>query len=154
LKPADAVSTVIPEGRSFWTFEESCGFDWIFCAIGFGAVLVLVPSVAAPPDVVPALDPLFVVLLPLLVVVPVPLVVLPLAVVAGPPAAGVPEVGVVDADLDERPWPLAAVVPFGLPCLVDFGPPWVAGARPCVAAGPCAAAPCVMGAPCVAADGP
>jgi hypothetical protein len=51
LNPADALSSVMPEGSIFWTFELSCGFELIFCAIGFAAVVPVVVPVDVPLDV-------------------------------------------------------------------------------------------------------
>jgi hypothetical protein len=47
LKPADAVSRVIPFGSIFSIRDESFGFDAIFCAIGFSGVAVDPVPVAA-----------------------------------------------------------------------------------------------------------
>jgi hypothetical protein len=137
LKPADAVSRVIPDGSIFWTFEVSWGLELIFCEMGFGAVSVFVPvvvplSVVVPevvplPVVVPEVVPLPVVVpevvpLPVVVPVPVPPDVVPVPVVDDPLTA------VVDPFLSELPRPCVVVVVFppsvtvGDPFLVVF--PW------------------------------
>jgi hypothetical protein len=117
LKPADAVSRVIPDGSIFWTFEVSWGLELIFCEMGFGAVSVFVPVVVPLSVVVPEVVPLSVV-----VPVPVPPDVVPVPVVDDPLTA------VVDPFLSELPRPCVVVVVFppsvtvGDPFLVVF--PW------------------------------
>jgi hypothetical protein len=136
LKPADAVSRVIPDGSIFWTFEVSWGFELIFCEMGFGAVSVFVLVVVPLPVVVPELGPLPVVVsevVPLPVVVPVPVVDDPLtAVVVDPflselprPCVVVvfpPSVAVGDPFLVVFPWPCDVVVVVVLPPLGAVGP--------------------------------
>jgi hypothetical protein len=55
LNPADAWSSVIPDGSIVCSFADRCGFELIFCAIGFIVVVEPVPVV------VPAVVPVFVV---------------------------------------------------------------------------------------------
>jgi hypothetical protein len=130
LKPADADSSVMPDGSIFSTFDESWGLALIFCEIGFGVLSavevlllpVVVPVVVPLPVLVPVL-PLPVVV-PVLLPVPVPVVELSPPVVVLPPEV-VLAVGEVDV-LCGLPWPVAPPS-FGLPCVVVCF-----GAAPCV----------------------
>jgi hypothetical protein len=123
LNPADAFSSVMPEGSIFLTFAESCGLALIFSEIGL--LVVAVPSVV-PPVV------LLSVVVPVPVFVPVPAVVVSVFLPVPVPvrlAAVVVSVDAVGAFFG-LPLPSALEVVIVAPAcdfvgfVVVRGPPW------------------------------